>query len=54
MIAPMSVVYIQNGDTALIFATRKTDADVVMRLLEYNAQVDLQNQVCFVRIVIKL
>lgn len=46
MIAPTSVVNIQNGDTALIFATRMRDADVVMRLLEYDAQVDLQNYVC--------
>lgn len=46
MIAPMYFVHAQNGDTALIRASERGHVATVKVLLEHNAQMDLQNQVC--------
>lgn len=46
MIVPMYFVHSQNGDTALIRASERGRAAIVKVLLEHDAEVDLQNQVC--------
>ena len=40
------MVYVQEGDSALMMAARKGKTEVIKKLVETGADVNLQNNVC--------